>query len=115
MLFFKSILRTQFHEKHVLKCISIKKLFCSHYFFAIKLLYVVVAFLISIIALFSYSKLLTGPKEETVEDFWRMVWEYSIPTIVMLTRAFEGRVRYMYKNLLNVGIKLLFTVLCLAS
>ena len=36
----------------------------------------------------------TGPLEETIKDFWRMVWEYKLPTIVMLTETVEaGRVR----------------------
>ncbi len=35
---------------------------------------------------------LLGPTENSIEDFWRMIWEGNIPTIVMLTRIFEGRV-----------------------
>ena len=36
----------------------------------------------------------TGPLEETINDFWRMVWEFKLPTIVMLTETVEaGRVR----------------------
>ena len=34
----------------------------------------------------------TGPMPNTVVDFWRMIWEKKLPTIVMLTRCFEGRV-----------------------
>ncbi|XP_033117029.1 receptor-type tyrosine-protein phosphatase epsilon-like isoform X2 [Anneissia japonica] len=30
-----------------------------------------------------------GPKEETVVDFWRMIWEQNSPAIVMLTKTFE--------------------------
>ncbi|XP_075913358.1 receptor-type tyrosine-protein phosphatase beta-like isoform X2 [Petromyzon marinus] len=31
-----------------------------------------------------------GPKEETVADFWQMVWEQNVYTIVMLTGVIEG-------------------------
>ncbi|KAM9762809.1 receptor-type tyrosine-protein phosphatase C isoform 2-T2 [Menidia menidia] len=31
-----------------------------------------------------------GPKEETVTDFWRMVWEQQSSVIVMVTRCEEG-------------------------
>ncbi|CAI7989140.1 Tyrosine-protein phosphatase Lar, partial [Geodia barretti] len=30
-----------------------------------------------------------GPTELTANRFWEMVWDYQIPTIVMLTRCFE--------------------------
>ena len=33
-----------------------------------------------------------GPTENSVEDFWRMIWERCVPTLVMLTRVYEGRV-----------------------
>lgn len=32
----------------------------------------------------------TGPKEETVEDFWRMISENELTTIVMVTKLIEG-------------------------
>ena len=39
-----------------------------------------------------YSKAIidTGPVEESVGRFWRMVWEYEIPTILMLTQCTEA-------------------------
>ncbi|XP_072041267.1 receptor-type tyrosine-protein phosphatase mu-like [Amphiura filiformis] len=35
-----------------------------------------------------------GPNTESVEDFWRMIWQYKIKTVVMLTMLFEsGKVK----------------------
>ena len=31
-----------------------------------------------------------GPVEESVERFWRMVWEYEMPTVLMLTQCTEA-------------------------
>ncbi len=28
----------------------------------------------------------------SLDDFWRMIWEQKSPTIVMLTKVFEGKV-----------------------
>ena len=33
----------------------------------------------------------TGPLEDTVVDFWRLVWQERPPTIVMLTNLKEGK------------------------
>ena len=34
----------------------------------------------------------TGPLPNTLDDFWRMIWENRLPTIIMLTKCFEDRV-----------------------
>ena len=34
----------------------------------------------------------TGPLPNTLDDFWRMIWEKRLTTIVMLTQCFEGKV-----------------------
>lgn len=33
---------------------------------------------------------LLGPRDETVGDFWRMIWEQKATVIVMVTRCEEG-------------------------
>ena len=33
---------------------------------------------------------LPGPTELTVSRFWQMVWDYQVPTVVMLTHCVEG-------------------------
>ena len=33
---------------------------------------------------------ITGPITNTIVDFWRMVWEHKLDTIVMLTKCREG-------------------------
>lgn len=38
--------------------------------------------------------LFAGPKDNTVSEFWRMLWEQNVPIIVMVTNVMEGgRVR----------------------
>ena len=37
--------------------------------------------------------LYSGPMPNTISDFWRMIWEYKLQNIVMLTKCMEaGRV-----------------------
>ena len=31
-----------------------------------------------------------GPMPNTIGDFWRMIWEHRLSTIVMLTKVTEG-------------------------
>ncbi len=54
-----------------------------------------IAFCVAMIYFMCYCSL--GPTDNSIEDFWRMIWEGNIPTIVMLTRIFEGRVRLLAK------------------
>lgn len=39
----------------------------------------------------------TGPKQETVNDFWKMVWEQKSATIVMLTNLKERKEEKCYQ------------------
>ena len=40
---------------------------------------------------YNYNKFVNtlGPLPHTAVDFWRMVWEFKLPTIVMLTKEIE--------------------------
>ena len=31
-----------------------------------------------------------GPMPNTINDFWRMIWEYKLVTVVMLTKCTEA-------------------------
>lgn len=40
-----------------------------------------------------------GPLPRTKDDMWRMVWEYRVPMIIMLTQTQEkGRVRVLHTH-----------------
>ena len=43
--------------------------------------------------------IVSGPVEMSVERFWRMIWEYEVKTIVMLTQCSEaGKVCILEKR-----------------
>lgn len=43
-----------------------------------------------LICLFKPHFLKPGPKKNTVVDFWRMIWQEEVTSIVMLTNLKEG-------------------------
>lgn len=46
-----------------------------------------------------------GPMPNTIGDFWRMIWEHRLSTIVMLTKVTEGgKVYYVQYKLLVMVI-----------
>ncbi len=51
----------------------------------------------------------TGPLPGTLEDYWRMIVENKLKTIVMVTKCVEGRVRELV--ILQLAIKLLDNII----
>ena len=51
-------------------------------------IYITLLFIITCII--SSMVILSGPKPSTIEDMWRMIWQYNISHIVMLTGVYEG-------------------------
>lgn len=54
-----------------------------------------------------------GPTEETVTEFWRMVWQEKACCIVMLTKTFDFiKVNYYFFSVKNVFTIFLYQVMC---
>lgn len=45
-----------------------------------------------------------GPKPDTCEDFWRMIWELKLKSIVMLTNIIEGALRLVNSQIFSINI-----------
>ena len=48
-----------------------------------------IQFYLFIVYVLKFIVKLLGPNEETIGDFWRMVWEQNSYIIVMLTKVFD--------------------------
>ena len=42
---------------------------------------------------------LSGPKSNTMKDFWQMIWQERVEKIVMVTQLVEGRAVTFYYSL----------------
>ena len=43
-----------------------------------------------------------GPMKDTVNDFWRMLWEYDVNIVVMVCNEYEGRKVITHKRLIHL-------------
>ena len=37
-----------------------------------------------------------GPGQDTTPAFWRMIWQYNVRVVVMLTNVVEGTDRFLF-------------------
>lgn len=68
--------------------------------------------------IFIYLKTFTGPKQNTVADFWLMIWQKNVEQVVMLTNLMEGNKVIMHfffimKSVLKYFIKQLLNYMCI--
>uniref|UniRef100_A0A8W8NUY8 protein-tyrosine-phosphatase n=1 Tax=Magallana gigas TaxID=29159 RepID=A0A8W8NUY8_MAGGI len=56
-----------------------------------------------------------GPKPTTVKDFWRMIWQENIHTIVMLTGIIEGKKRKCEQYWPSLGRTLIYGKISVTS
>lgn len=53
-----------------------------------------------------------GPNEDTISDFWRMIWEKKSYVVVMLTKVFDF-IRVSHLSLFFAYVTYTLVVLCL--
>ena len=52
--------------------------------------------------------LLQGPLPETFGDFWRMIWEQRVPSVVMMTKLEERNRVSVFRRFVDVSLKIFF-------
>ena len=82
----------------------------SHFFHLIHCWVVLLGFIVKLFRKVPHNLsnylIFSGPKPETVQDLWRMIFEHKCPTVVMLTTLKEmGKVQNKMTRI-SIGIRL---------